>query len=164
MDEVQNLGEMLKHYTLSEEQKKQQFEGQCGEWSISIDQLFETIEQWLQPLSATGLLDVQREPYQAASSVFPAPVSPFNSQKMSISLALRTVELIPEVMGPKGVISLSVMGLTSDRFGSISIVRTPPSADWLWRKDRGVKEPEVSPLTSDFLALQLQALIPKHRD
>jgi hypothetical protein len=164
MDEVQNLGEMLKQYALSEEQKKQQFEAQCGHWASSIRQLFDTIEQWLQPLVASGLVEVLREPYLAASSAYPSPVSPFSSEKMSISLALRTVELMPEVMGAKGVVSLSVVGLTSDRFGSISVVCMPPAPEWVWRKDRGVKEPETSILTADFLALQLQNLIPKPRE
>lgn len=165
MDEVLQLGEMLKHYALSEEQKKQQFQAQCGQWSQRITALFEHIEQWLQPLKDSGLLQVAREPYLAANASFPAPTSPFASHKLTITLAQRSVEFVPEVMGAKGVISLSVVGLTSDRFGSISLVCTPPSDDWQWRKERGVKDPEVHALTADYLAQQLQALIPRqHRD
>ncbi|EIK95829.1 hypothetical protein PMM47T1_14266 [Pseudomonas sp. M47T1] len=165
MDEVQQLGEMLKQYALSEEHKKQQFEAQCSHWTLSISTLYEQIEHWLQPLKDSGLLDVTREPFLAANASFPAPVSPFASHKLTITLALRSVEFVPEVMGAKGVVSLSVMGLTSDRFGSISLNCTPPSTDWQWRKDRGAKEPEVHLLTADYLAQQLQALIPRqHRD
>ncbi|QKZ04340.1 MULTISPECIES: hypothetical protein [Pseudomonas] len=165
MDQVQQLGEMLKHYAQSEEHKKQQFEAQCSHWSVSINGLFERIEQWLQPLRDAGLVELAREPYLATSASFPAPVSPFASHKLVITLALRTVEFVPEAMGAKGQISLAVMGLTSDRYGSISVVCTPPAEDWLWRKERGVKDPEVHPLTADFLALQLQALIPRqHRE
>ncbi len=162
MDEVQQLGEMLKHYAQSEEHKKQQFEVQCSHWTLSINALFERIEQWLAPLKESGLLEIAREPYLAANASFPAPVSPFASHKLTITLALRSVEFVPEVMGAKGVVSLAVMGLTSDRYGSISLVSTPPSEEWQWRKDRGIKEPEVHVLTADYLAQQLQALIPRH--
>ncbi len=161
MDEVGQLGEMLKQYALSEEHKKQQFEAQCSHWTLSINALFEQIEQWLQPLTQSGLLEVTREPFLAANGAFPAPLSPFASHKLTIALALRSVEFVPEVMGAKGVVSLAVMGLTSDRYGSISLVCTPPSHDWQWRKDRGVKDPEVHLLTADYLAQQLQALIPR---
>lgn len=165
MDEVQQLGEMLKQYALSEEHKKQQFEAQCSHWTQSINALYQRIEQWLQPLREGGLVEISREPYLAANASFPAPLSPFASHKLSITLALRSVEFVPEVMGAKGVISLAVMGLTSDRYGSISLVCTPPSEDWQWRKDRGVKEAETHALTADYLAQQLQALIPRpHRD
>jgi len=165
MDEVRQLGEMLKQYALSEEHKKQLFETQCSHWTQGINALYERIEQWLQPLHEEGLVEISREPYLAANASFPAPLSPFASHKLSITLALRSVEFVPEVMGAKGVISLAVMGLTSDRYGSISLVCTPPSADWQWRKDRGAKEAETHALTADYLAQQLQALIPRpHRD
>ena len=162
MDEVQQLGEMLKQYALSEDHKKQQFEAQCSHWTLSINALFERVEQWLQPLRDGGLMTVVREPYLATNANFPSTASPFASHKLTVTLALRSVEFVPEVMGAKGVISLSVMGLTSDRYGSISLVNTPPSEDWQWRKERGAKDPEVHLLTADYLAQQLQALIPRH--
>lgn len=164
MDEVRQLGELLTQYAASEEHKQEQFRQQCEHWHQQIGQLFDKIEQWFEPLTAAGSLTITREPWQASSAAFPADVTPFDSHKLLLTLANRTVELVPEVMGSKGTIQLAVEGLTSDRHGSISLVNSPPSADWLWRKEKGAKEPEVIVLTADLLALQLQALVPKTRN
>lgn len=164
MDEVRQLGDLLTQFASSETFKKQQFSEQCQHWRESIAGLFERIEHWFAPLTSTGQLSLVREPWQASNAHFPPAESPFNSEKLIISLANRVVELVPEVMGAKGSIHIAVAGLTSDRHGSISLVNTPPSADWLWRKERGAKDPEVAVLSADLLALQLQALIPKTRD
>ena len=164
MDEVRQLGELLTQYAASEEHKKDQFRQQCEHWRLQIANLFGRIEQWFEPLTASGRLGITREPLQASSAMYPLADSPFQTEKLLITLATRSVELVPEVMGNKGIIRISVQGLTSDRHGSLSLVNTPPSADWLWRKERGAKEPEVNVLDADFLALQLQALVPKTRD
>ena len=44
------------------------------------------------------------------------------------------MEFVPDVMGAGGLISLSVMGLTAARYGSISLVLLPGKNDWLWKK------------------------------
>ena len=59
---------------------------------------------------------------------------------------------------------IAVAGLTSDRHGSISIVKDSADGAWFWRKDRGTKEAESSQLDAHFFAQQLQGLIPKSRD
>lgn len=164
MDEVRQLGELLAQHANSEQHKKQQFGQQCEHWRSQIARLFDQIEQWFAPLTGSGHLLITREDWLARNATFSEADSPFHTQKMLISLAARSVELVPEVMGAKGSIHIAVQGLTSDRHGSISLVSTPPSNDWLWRKERGVKEPEVIVLNADLLALQLQALIPKTRD
>lgn len=164
MDEVRQLGELLAQHASSEESKKQQFSQQCEHWRVHINRLFDQIEQWFEPLTGSGHLLITREAWRARNASYVEGDSPFHTQKMLISLAARTVELVPEVMGPKGSIQVAVQGLTSDRHGSISLVSTPPSNDWLWRKERGAKDPEVIVLSGDLLALQLQALIPKTRD
>jgi hypothetical protein len=164
MDEVQQLANMLQNYAAGEELKKQQFEAQCQAWGQGISDLYRDIEGWLAPLSGAGLLEITREPYIAVDSAFPLPVSPFVSEKLAVTLALRSVELIPQVMAAKGQIVISVVGLTSDRYGSISLVRPATGEAWQWRKDRGIKEPEVHELTADYLAVQLQGLIPRARD
>jgi len=163
MDEVQQLGDLLKSYAASETQRKQQFLDQCEHWRSSIEALFSRIEQWLEPLTAEGLLSVSRESRTAFNGAYPLDTSPFHSEQLSITLALHVVELIPQVMGAAGAIQIAVAGLTSDRHGSLSLTNTPPSGDWQWRKERGAKEAEVHTLTADLLALQLQALIPRPR-
>lgn len=164
MDEISQLGEMLRQHALSEEHKKRQFDEQTAAWSASILQLYANIEQWLQPVSDEGLLEVQREPYIAANAVFAPTVSPFATEKLAVTVTGKTVELVPEVMGAKGSITLSVVGLPSDRYGSISLICLPPSSEWSWRKDRGINQPDLYPFTPDFFAQQLQSLIPKVRD
>lgn len=164
MDEVQQLATMLQNHAAGEELKKQQFEAQCQAWVQGIGDLYRNIEAWLAPLSAAGLLEITREPYIAVDSAFPLPLSPFVSEKLSITLALRSVELIPQVMAARGQVVISVVGLTSDRYGSISLVQPAAGEPWQWRKDRGIKEAEVHELTADYLALQLQGLIPRARE
>lgn len=164
MDEVHQLATMLQNYAAGEERKKQQFEAQCQAWAQGIGELYRDIESWLAPLSSAGLLEITREPYVAVDSAFPLPVSPFVSEKLAVTLALRSVELIPQVMAAKGQVVISVVGLTSDRYGSISLVRPAADEAWQWRKDRGIKDPEVHELTADYLALQLQSLVPRLRE
>lgn len=164
MDEIAQLGEMLRQHALSEEHKKHQFDEQTAAWAASIQQLYASIEQWLQPVLSEGLLELQREPYIAANAAFAATVSPFNTEKLAVTVTGKTVELVPEVMGAKGSITISVVGLPSDRYGSISLVCLPPSTEWAWRKDRGVNQPDLYPFTADFFAQQLQSLIPKVRE
>lgn len=55
MDDVQQLGEMLRHYADSEAHKKQLFETQSATWATRINALFGQIQQWLEPVQAPGL-------------------------------------------------------------------------------------------------------------
>ncbi len=54
MDDVQQLGEMLRHYADSEAHKKQQFEVQSARWALKLGELFQQIEQWLEPVNTAG--------------------------------------------------------------------------------------------------------------
>ncbi|MFY0730717.1 hypothetical protein [Pseudomonas sp. NFX15] len=163
MDDVQQLGEMLRHYAESEAHKKQVFESQSAVWTACISELFDQIVQWLEPVLAPNLLEVNREAYVASGPSIPVETSTFKTEKLSIVIAGRPVEFVPEVMGAGGQISLAVMGLTAARFGSVSLVCQPPSNGWQWRKTNGLKDPDVFPFDANFLAQQLQGLIPRDR-
>ncbi len=62
MDDIQQLGEMLRHYAASEAHKKQLFDSQSVVWARRIHQLFGQIEDWLAPVLLPDLLALQREP------------------------------------------------------------------------------------------------------
>jgi hypothetical protein len=163
MDDVKQLGEMLRHYAESEAHKKQVFETQSANWAVRIGELFDRIEQWLEPVKAPNLLEVSREAYVASGPSVPVETSTFKTAKLTILITGKPVEFVPEVMGAGGLISVAVMGLTAARFGSVSLVCHPPSTDWQWRKTNGLKDPDIFAFDADFLALQLQSLIPRER-
>ncbi|MBT2372973.1 hypothetical protein [Pseudomonas fluorescens] len=163
MDDVQQLGEMLRHYADSEAHKQQQFEVQSAHWAQKITELFGQIEQWLEPVKSVGLLEVQREAYVASGPSVPVETSTFKTEKLTIHIAGKPVEFVPDVMGAGGLISLAVMGLTAARYGSISLVLLPGKNDWQWKKTNGLKDPDTFAFDANFLALQLQSLIPRER-
>ncbi|MER2104941.1 MAG: hypothetical protein ABS999_23950 [Pseudomonas atacamensis] len=162
MNDVQQLGEMLRHYAESEAHKKQLFTTQSAEWGARIGALFDQIEQWLEPVKAPNLLEVSREAYVASGPSVPVETSTFKTEKLSIVIAGKPVEFVPDVMGSGGQISLAVMGLTAARYGSISLVGLADGA-WQWRKTNGLKDPDTFAFDADFLAQQLQSLIPRDR-
>jgi len=162
MDDVQQLGEMLRHYADSEAHKKQLFETQSATWATRINELFGQIQQWLEPVQAPGLLEVGREAYVAFGPSIPVETSTFTTEKLSIVIAGKPVEFVPDVMGSGGQISLAVMGLTAARYGSVSLVGLP-NGDWQWRKTNGLKDPDTFVFDANFLAQQLQSLIPRDR-
>ncbi|WP_407309711.1 hypothetical protein [Pseudomonas sp. nanlin1] len=163
MDDIQQLGDMLRHYADSEANKQRTFDSHTALWSAHISALYDQIESWLAPVLAPDLLEIQRSPYVASNAQVPAEGSPFKSEKLTLLLTAKPVEFVPEVMGAGGAISLAVMGLTSARHGSISLVCQPPSSLWQWRKTNGLKEADTCPFDANFLALQLQGLIPRER-
>ncbi|MFO2464289.1 hypothetical protein OOJ96_10740 [Pseudomonas sp. 15FMM2] len=163
MDDVEQLGEMLRHYADSEAHKRQQFEVQSGHWVQKITELFGQIDQWLEPVKRVGLLEVQREDYVAFGPSVPLETSTFKSEKLTINIAGKPVEFVPDVMGAGGLISLSVIGLTAARYGSVSLVLLPGKSDWLWKKTNGLKDPDTFAFDANFLAVQLQSLIPRER-
>ncbi|MBV4545990.1 MULTISPECIES: hypothetical protein [Pseudomonas] len=162
MNDVQQLGEMLRHYAESEAHKKQLFTTQSAEWATRIGALFDQIEQWLEPVKAPNLLEVSREAYVASGPSVPVETSTFKTKKLSIVIAGKPVEFVPDVMGSGGQISLAVMGLTAARYGSISLVGLADGA-WQWRKTNGLKDPDTFAFDANFLAQQLQSLIPRDR-
>ncbi|WNC08137.1 hypothetical protein [Pseudomonas coleopterorum] len=164
MDEVQQLADMLQQHAATQQRQQQAFKDQCQHWRDSIRALFAQIETWLAPLTERQLLVIERTPWVATSSTYPSDHSPFISESLAIILAQRRVELVPQVMGQGGAMVIAVAGLTSDRHGSISIVKDSADGAWFWRKDRGTKEAESSQLDAHFFAQQLQGLIPKSRD
>lgn len=162
MNDLQQLGEMLRHYAESEAHKKQLFTTQSAEWAARIGALFDQIEQWLEPVKALNLLEVSREAYVASGPSVPVETSTFKTEKLSIVIAGKPVEFVPDVMGSGGQISLAVMGLTAARYGSISLVGLADGA-WQWRKTNGLKDPDTFAFDANFLAQQLQSLIPRDR-
>lgn len=164
MDEVQQLADMLQQHAAAQQRQQQAFKDQCKHWQESIQALFGQIETWLAALREQHLLAIERSPWVASSSAYPNDQSPFVSESLAIVLAQRRVELVPQVMGQGGAMVIAVAGLTSDRHGSISIIKDSADGDWYWRKERGTKEAESSLLDANFFAQQLQGLIPKSRD
>jgi hypothetical protein len=164
MDEVQQLADMLQQHAAAQQRQQQAFKDQCQHWQESIQTLFGQIETWLAALREQHLLAIDRSPWVASSSAYPSDQSPFVSESLAIILAQRRVELVPQVMGQGGAMVIAVAGLTSDRHGSISIVKDSADGDWYWRKERGTKEAESNLLDANFFAQQLQGLIPKPRD
>ena len=124
--------------------------------------LFDQIEQWLEPVKAPNLLEVSREAYVAFGPSTPVETSTFKTEKLSIVIAGKPVEFVPDVMGSAGQISLAVMGLTAARYGSISLVGLA-NGEWQWRKTNGLKDPDTFVFDANFLAQQLQSLIPRDR-
>ncbi|WP_095109904.1 hypothetical protein [Pseudomonas sp. Irchel 3E20] len=163
MNDVQQLGEMLRHYAQSEAHKKQVFETQSAQWAVRIGQLFDQIEQWLAPVQVPELLRVSREAYVASGPAVPVESSPFKTEKLTILIAGKPVEFVPQVMGAGGAIALAVAGLTAARYGSISLVCQPPAGEWQWCKTNGLKDPDTFAFDANFLAQQLQGLIPRER-
>ncbi|MEG0068148.1 MAG: hypothetical protein RR740_26525, partial [Pseudomonas sp.] len=82
MDDVQQLGEMLRHYADSEAHKRQQFEVQSARWTQKITELYGEIEQWLAPVKRDGLVEVQREAYVASGPSVPVETSTFKTEKL----------------------------------------------------------------------------------
>lgn len=163
MNDVQQLGEMLRHYAQSEAHKKQVFETQSAQWAVRIGQLFDQIEQWLAPVQVPELLRVSREAYVASGPAVTVESSPFKTEKLTILIAGKPVEFVPQVMGAGGAIALAVAGLTAARYGSISLVCQPPAGEWQWCKTNGLKDPDTFAFDANFLAQQLQGLIPRER-
>jgi len=163
MDDIQQLGEMLRHYADSEAHKKQQFDVQSARWAQKLDELFGQIEQWLEPVKTVGLLEVHREAYIASGPSVPMETSTFKTEKLTVQITGKPVEFVPDVMGAGGLISVSVMGLTAARHGSVSLVLPADKNDWLWKKTNGLKDPDTFGFDANFLASQLQSLIPRER-
>lgn len=163
MDDVQQLGEMLRHYAESEAHKKQQFDVRSARWAQKLGELFEHIEQWLEPVKSAGLLEVRREAYVASGPGVPVETSTFKTEKLNVLITGKSVEFVPEVMGTDGSIRVAVMGLTAARHGSVSLVLPADKNDWLWKKTNGLKDPDTFGFDANFLAAQLQSLIPRER-
>ncbi|AMB84793.1 hypothetical protein AWM79_05500 [Pseudomonas agarici] len=163
MDDIRQLGEMLRHYAESEAHKRQLFDSQSAHWTARIGELFDHIEHWLEPVKAPHLLEVRREEYVAFGAGVAVETSTFKTQKLSIHIVGKAVEFVPEVMGAGGAISLAVVGLTAARYGSVSLVGVPGTGDWQWRKTNGLKDPDIFAFDANFLAAQLQSLIPRER-
>lgn len=163
MDDVQQLGEMLRHYADSEAHKKQQLDVQSARWAQKLNELFAQIEQWLEPVKTVGLLEVEREAYVASSSSVPLETSTFKTEKLTVHITGKSVEFVPDVMGAGGGIGVAVLGLTAARHGSVSLVLPADKNDWQWKKTNGLKDPDIFGFDANFLAAQLQSLIPRER-
>ena len=163
MDDIRQLGEMLRHYADSEAHKKQQHQAQSLVWSEQIKVLYGQIEQWLAPVVAPGLLTLNRETYVAHGPSVPIETSGFKTEKLILTITGKPVEFVPEVMGVGGLVSLSIIGQASTSHGSIYLFCQPPSVQWQWRRTNGLKDADTLAFDADFLAQQLQSLITRDR-
>jgi len=80
---------------------------QSARWALKLGELFQQIEQWLEPVNTAGLLEVHREAYVASGPSVPVETSPFKSEKLTVQITGKNVEFVPDVMGVGGLISVS---------------------------------------------------------
>jgi hypothetical protein len=58
--------------------------------------MFDQIQQWLEPVKAPNLLEVSREAYVASGPSVLVETSTFNTEKLSILIAGKPVEFVPD--------------------------------------------------------------------
>ncbi len=163
MDEIQRLSELLianQHY---EEQKHQRFHDDLARWSASIDALYQQVEDWLKPLVDAGQIRFEYEPHLAQNKGYPDENSPFRTRRMGFSLAAHQVAFVPDAMGPKGQVSLSVSGLSLHGQEKYILQLDAEARDWILKKTVGVKDSEPQVFTADYFGRLLQGVIPQHQ-
>jgi hypothetical protein len=161
MDEIQRLGELLVANQRHEQEKHERFHADIARWGASILALYGQIEQWLKPLVDAGHIRLEFEPHLAQSKGYPDEHSPFHSQRLTLTIMNRQVVFVPEAMGNKGIVSVDVSGLSLHGQEQFTLSQAPGANDWLLRKRTGVKEQEPQVLTADYLARELQNLVPQ---
>jgi hypothetical protein len=162
MDEVQRLGELLSANQRNEEHKHQQFHTDLARWESSILSLYDQIEGWMAPLKSSGQILFEYEPHQAQGKGYPDENSPFRTQRLTLSFAARQVAFIPDAMGAKGLISISVTGLSMHAQEQISLTLATEGGEWQMARRIGTKEQAAQSFTADLFARQLQTLVPQH--
>ncbi len=163
MDEIQRLSELLMSNQRYEEQKQKRFHDDLAAWSASIDALFQQVESWLKPLVDARQTRFDYEPHLAQTKGYPDDNSPFRTRRMGFSLAAHQVAFVPDAMGPKGQVSISVSGLSLHGQEKYSLLLDEQSREWMLKKTVGVKDSEPVVFTADYFGRLLQAVVPQHQ-
>lgn len=163
MDEIQRLSELLMAHQRYEEQKHQRFHGDLAQWNASIDELYRQIEDWLKPLVDAGQTSFEYEPHLAQSKGYPDENSPFRTRRMSFLLGAHQVAFVPDAMGPKGQVGLSVTGVSLHGQEKYSLHREAGHRDWMLKKTVGVKDSEPVTFSADHFGRLLQAVVPQRQ-
>ncbi|WP_296257135.1 MULTISPECIES: hypothetical protein [unclassified Pseudomonas] len=163
MDEIQRLSELLIANQRYEEQKHQRFHDDLAQWNASIEALYQQVETWLKPLVDAAQTSFDYEPHLAQSKGYPDENSPFRTRRMSFYLSTHTVAFVPDAMGTKGQVSISVSGLSLHGQEKYTLQREAGSGDWMLRKTVGVKDAEPLAFTADYFGKLLQSVVPQRQ-
>ena len=163
MDEIQRLSELLTANQRYEENKHQRFHDDLTQWNASIDALYQRVEEWLAPVVEAGQTRFEYEPHLAQSKGYPDENSPFRTRRMGFFLAAHQVAFVPDAMGPKGQVSLSVSGLSLHGQEKYSLQLEPGHRDWMLKKTVGVKDSEPLAFTADYFGRLLQGVVPQRQ-
>ncbi|TDV72155.1 hypothetical protein [Pseudomonas sp. LP_7_YM] len=163
MDEIHRLSELLIANQRYEEQKHQRFHDDLAQWNASIDALYEQVEIWLKPLVDAGQTAFEYEPHLAQSKGYPDENSPFRTRRMGFYVGAHTVSFVPDAMGAKGQVSISVSGLSLHGQEKYSLHLDAGSRDWMLKKTVGVKDAEPLAFTADYFGKLLQGVVPQRQ-
>ncbi|MGH8419535.1 MAG: hypothetical protein ACRER8_20000 [Pseudomonas sp.] len=163
MDEIQRLSELLIANQRYEEQKHQRFHDDLAQWNANIDALYEQVESWLKPLVDAGQTSFEYEPHLAQSKGYPDENSPFRTRRMSFNLGTHAVAFVPDAMGAKGQVSISVSGLSLHGQEKYSLQLDAGRREWMLRKTVGVKDAEPLAFTADYFGRLLQGVVPQRQ-
>jgi hypothetical protein len=163
MDEIQRLSDLLTSNQRFEELKHQRFHTDLEQWQASIDALYLQVEDWLKPLVERGQLSFEYEPHLAQSKGYPDENSPFRTRRMGFALATHPVAFVPEAMGPKGQVNVSVSGLSLHGQEKYTLQLDPGRREWMLKKTVGVKDSEPLAFTADYFGQLLQAVVPQRQ-
>ncbi|WP_346831347.1 hypothetical protein ABDX87_02050 [Pseudomonas abietaniphila] len=163
MDEIQRLSELLSANQRFEEQKHQRFRDDLTQWNASIEALYQQVEDWLAPLVEAGQTRFEYEPHLAQNKGYPDENSPFMTRRMCFALGTHPVEFVPDAMGSKGQVSLSVSGLSLHGQEKYSLQLDAGRRDWMLRKTVGVKDAEPLAFTADYFGRLLQGVVPQRQ-
>ncbi len=163
MDEIQRLSDLLSANQRYEEQKHQRFVDDLAQWNASIEALYQTVEGWLKPLVDAGQTRFEYEPHLAQSKGYPDENSPFMTRRMGFFLGAHEVSFVPDAMGSKGQVSVSVGGVSLHGQEKYSLYREAGQRDWLLKKTVGVKDSEPLIFTADYFGKLLQGVVPQRQ-
>lgn len=161
MDEIQRLSELLIANQRYEEQKHQRFQDDLAQWNVSIEALYQQVEQWLKPLIDAGQTVFEYAPHLAQSKGYPDENSPFHTRRMGFSLANHPVTFVPDSMGAKGQVSVSAGGLSLHGQEKYSLYLDAVTQGWMVKRTVGVKDSEPVSFTSEYFGKLLQGVVPQ---
>lgn len=163
MDEIHRLSELLIANQRYEEQKHQRFHDDLAQWNASIDALYAQVETWLKPLVDAGQTAFEYEPHLAQSKGYPDENSPFRTRRMGFYVGAHRVSFVPDAMGTKGQVSISVSGLSLHGQEKYSLQLDAGCRDWMLKKTVGVKDAEPLAFTADYFGKLLQGVVPQRQ-
>ncbi|MFJ5300224.1 hypothetical protein ACIQAL_27345 [Pseudomonas sp. NPDC088368] len=163
MDEIQRLSDLLAANQRYEEQKQQRFQDDLAQWNASIEALYAQVGTWLKPLIDAEQTRFEYEPHLAQGKGYPDENSPFMTRRMSFFLGNHEVAFVPDAMGAKGQVSVSLAGVSLHGQEKYSLQLDPLRRDWLLKKTVGVKDSEPVAFTADHFGKLLQAVVPQRQ-